>query len=137
MSDQDRIVADFIAQREEYVRVLEQCVNANADYHRWQGHAEARRQLRDKLAAAAPQAGGGAALPVRTDGGGNPAAASSSPQPVDREALVELMDLHRIEAFNGSQVVCECDLTWVTSAEHRAHLADAVLALLNGGQANG
>lgn len=44
-------VDDFVAQREEYVRVLRQCVNADADYHRWQGHAEARRQLRDKLAA--------------------------------------------------------------------------------------
>ena len=49
--DRERIVADFIAQREEYVRVLRQCVNADADYHRWQGHAEARRQLRDKLLA--------------------------------------------------------------------------------------
>ena len=49
--DRDKIVADFIAQREEYVRVLKQCVNADADYHRWQGHAEARRQLRDKLSA--------------------------------------------------------------------------------------
>lgn len=49
--DRERIVADFIAQREEYVRVLRQCVDADADYHRWQGHAEARRQLRDKLTA--------------------------------------------------------------------------------------
>lgn len=47
----DKVVADFVAQREEYVSVLRQCVNADDDYYRWQGHAEARRQLRDKLAA--------------------------------------------------------------------------------------
>lgn len=47
-----QIVADFVAQREEYVRVLRQCVDGDADYHRWQGHAEARRQLADKLKAA-------------------------------------------------------------------------------------
>ncbi len=49
VASREQIVADFIAQREEYVRVLKQCVDADADYHRWQGHAEARRQLRDKL----------------------------------------------------------------------------------------
>ena len=79
----------------------------------------------------------GAALPVRRDGEGNLAAAPSSPQPVERSALEQLLDLHRIEAFNGSQVVCECNLTWVTSAEYRAHLAAAVLALLDGSQATG
>ena len=50
--DAAQIVAAFIAQREEYVRVLRQCVDADADYHRWQGHAEARRQLADRLRAA-------------------------------------------------------------------------------------
>lgn len=49
---------------------------------------------------------------------------------IDRESLVALMNAHPIEAFNGSQVVCECNLTWVTNAEYRAHLADAVLALI-------
>lgn len=44
------VVTKFLDQREEYVRVLRQCVDADADYHRWQGHAEARRQLRDRLA---------------------------------------------------------------------------------------
>lgn len=48
-TERDEVVAGFIDQREEYVRVLRQCVNADADYHRWQGHAEARRQLAGKL----------------------------------------------------------------------------------------
>lgn len=44
-SELQSIVTRFLGQREEYVRVLRQCVDADADYHRWQGHAEARRQL--------------------------------------------------------------------------------------------
>lgn len=51
---------------------------------------------------------------------------------IDRGALVALMNAHPIEAFNGSQVVCECNLTWVTNAEYRAHLADTMLALIGG-----
>lgn len=43
------IVEDFINERAEYVRVLKQCQHADADYWRWQGHAEARRQLRERL----------------------------------------------------------------------------------------
>jgi hypothetical protein len=50
MSLLQKVVATFLDQREEYVRVLRQCVDADADYHRWQGHAEARRQLQDRLA---------------------------------------------------------------------------------------
>jgi hypothetical protein len=49
-----------------------------------------------------------------------------------RDALVDLMNAHPIEAFNGSQSVCGCNLTWRTNVEYRAHLADMVLALLNG-----
>jgi hypothetical protein len=45
MSGLREVVNYFLDQREEYVRVLRQCVNADSDYHRWQGHAEARRQL--------------------------------------------------------------------------------------------
>jgi hypothetical protein len=45
MSGLRETVKHFLDQREEYVRVLRQCVDADADYHRWQGHAEARRQL--------------------------------------------------------------------------------------------
>lgn len=51
LSKVEQVATAFVAQREEYVRVLKQCVEADADYYRWQGHAEARRQLRDKLAA--------------------------------------------------------------------------------------
>lgn len=50
MSGLSKAVGEFIDQREEYVRVLKQTVNADGDYHRWQGHAEARRQLKERLA---------------------------------------------------------------------------------------
>jgi hypothetical protein len=50
MNPLQQVVSKFLDQREEYVRVLRQCVDADADYHRWQGHAEARRQLGQKLA---------------------------------------------------------------------------------------
>lgn len=42
-------VREFCGERAEYVRVLRQCTDASADYHRWQGHAEARRQLSERL----------------------------------------------------------------------------------------
>lgn len=45
MSALAKTVQHFLNQRAEYVHVLRQCVDADADYHRWQGHAEARRQL--------------------------------------------------------------------------------------------
>lgn len=44
-----KAVQHFLDQRDEYVRVLRQTVNADADYHRWQGHAESRRQLSQTL----------------------------------------------------------------------------------------
>lgn len=49
MSAERKTIQHFLDQREEYVRVLRQCVEANDDYYRWQGHAEARRQLRTSL----------------------------------------------------------------------------------------
>lgn len=50
MSGLSTAVGEFIDQREEYVRVLKQCTEANPDYYRWQGNAEARRQLGETLA---------------------------------------------------------------------------------------
>lgn len=41
--------AKFINERTEYVNVLRGCTEANEDYYRWQGGAEARRQLAQKL----------------------------------------------------------------------------------------
>jgi hypothetical protein len=42
----EKVVADFIGDRGEYVTALLNCGPDNtADYWRWQGHAEARRQL--------------------------------------------------------------------------------------------
>lgn len=49
MSGLRETVQYFLGQREEYVRVLKQCVEADSDYYRWQGHAEARRQLGQSL----------------------------------------------------------------------------------------
>ena len=43
-------VADFAAKRAEYVTNLRHCSPTNnRDYYRWQGHAEARRQLSQLL----------------------------------------------------------------------------------------
>lgn len=40
------IVEHFITQRAGYITAIENCAPDNtADYWRWQGHAEARRQL--------------------------------------------------------------------------------------------
>lgn len=44
------VVRDFCAERSEFVSVLKNCTENNADYYRWQGHAEARRQLTERLA---------------------------------------------------------------------------------------
>ena len=44
-----KVMTDFINEREEFIETLKQCVNADADYHRWQGHAEARRVLAERI----------------------------------------------------------------------------------------
>jgi hypothetical protein len=49
------IVAAYIAQRDEYIQALRSSVQADADYFRWSGHAEARRQLSERLEKAAPE----------------------------------------------------------------------------------
>lgn len=43
------VVDDFCAERAQYVTALKQNTDGGADYHRWQGHAEARRQLSERL----------------------------------------------------------------------------------------
>lgn len=48
-ADPLKVVVDFVAKREEYVQALKNSPHADADYFRWSGHAEARRQLREKL----------------------------------------------------------------------------------------
>lgn len=50
--DRDQVVDAFVAQREEYVGALKRSIEAGPDYHRWSGHAEARRQLAEKLSKA-------------------------------------------------------------------------------------
>lgn len=42
-------VTAFCAQRAEYVAELHRCTRDDADYYRWSGHAEARRQLSQLL----------------------------------------------------------------------------------------
>ena len=41
-------VAEFVAKRAEYITAINGCHN-DADYWRWQGHAESRRQLAQQL----------------------------------------------------------------------------------------
>jgi hypothetical protein len=43
------IVKNFIDERPAYVSAARVSVEAGADYHRWQGHMEARRQLAQAL----------------------------------------------------------------------------------------
>lgn len=42
------IVQEFIRERADYITAIENAGNG-PDYHRWQGHAEARRQLAERL----------------------------------------------------------------------------------------
>jgi hypothetical protein len=43
-----------------------------------------------------------------------------------------LLWAHRTVASNGTQTVCACDRTWRSDTEHRTHLRDRFMALLNG-----
>lgn len=49
LADKQAKVATFIGKRPEYVQALKSSPSADSDYWRWQGHAEARRQLCDNL----------------------------------------------------------------------------------------
>lgn len=55
-----------------------------------------------------------------------------APQPVDREALMEVLGKHKVGAFCGTDTACQCDRTWRKNDGYRQHVADAVLALING-----
>lgn len=45
-----KVVADFINERPDFIRALENCPDDNqADYYRWNGNAEARRTLHERL----------------------------------------------------------------------------------------
>jgi hypothetical protein len=46
---QDAVVAEFVADRAEYITAIRNCRGRSYDYDRWQGHAAARRQLAEKL----------------------------------------------------------------------------------------
>jgi hypothetical protein len=49
----ESVVRDFINERPQYITAIENCAPDNtADYWRWQGHAEARRQLFERLSVA-------------------------------------------------------------------------------------
>jgi hypothetical protein len=44
------VIDAFIAEREQYITALKTCApDNNTDYWRWQGNAEARRQLAERL----------------------------------------------------------------------------------------
>jgi hypothetical protein len=52
--DQVATVMAFINDRPRYVAVLRDSTVADADYNRWSGHAEARRQLATSLGLTVP-----------------------------------------------------------------------------------
>lgn len=50
LAPSEPIVAGFCAERVQYITSINNCHPDNAaDYYRWQGHAEARRQLSERL----------------------------------------------------------------------------------------
>ncbi|MFD9070591.1 hypothetical protein [Streptomyces lasiicapitis] len=50
LRQQASAVSEFVAQRAEYITAINNCHPDNAaGYDRWQGHAEARRQLAEQL----------------------------------------------------------------------------------------
>lgn len=66
-------VLAFLNQRPEYVTALKNTPGDGdqADYHRWQGHAEARRQLATSLGMTVPHNPGDRAAITGTKGGEN------------------------------------------------------------------
>lgn len=61
LEKQAAVVAEFVAARAEYITAIRNC-HDSADYNRWQGHAESRRQLAETL-------GLPVAWPETTEGG--------------------------------------------------------------------
>ena len=50
LTERMAVVEEFVAARAEYITAINNCAPGNyADYHRWQGHAEGRRQLAQEL----------------------------------------------------------------------------------------
>ena len=58
------IVLAFINERPRYVAALQASTDAGADYHRWTGGAEARRQLATALGLTVPHEPGETAEPA-------------------------------------------------------------------------
>jgi hypothetical protein len=49
------IITFLQGRRRDTLRALRACIDADADYWRWQGHAELSRQLLERLGAEVPQ----------------------------------------------------------------------------------
>jgi len=50
LTERMAVVEKFVAARAEYITAINNCAPGNfSDYHRWQGHAEGRRQLAQEL----------------------------------------------------------------------------------------
>jgi hypothetical protein len=112
-----KTVQYFLDQRGEYVRVLKQCVNADADYYRWQGHAEARRQLGEKLESA-----------------GVDLAAASQARPLPtRDELARAVDPDALDDAKKRSSHPAAVVQWAARKHMAYQAADAVLTLLNGG----
>lgn len=55
MSAPDEVVQFLQGRRRDALRALRACTEANADYWRWQGHAELSRQTLELLGAEVPR----------------------------------------------------------------------------------
>jgi len=51
----DELITYLQGRRRDTLRALRACTELNADYWRWQGHAELSRQLLQRLGAEVPQ----------------------------------------------------------------------------------
>jgi hypothetical protein len=68
MSPLQKVVSKFLAERDNFIRAIENCPSDEiADYWRWQGHAQARRILREDLEREGIDLTGSAAASIKAD----------------------------------------------------------------------
>ncbi|MET8318243.1 hypothetical protein ABZU78_29335 [Rhodococcus erythropolis] len=68
--DLHTVVEDFINERPQFVSALKNCTGGDADYFRWTGAAEARRQLAESLGWTTPHEWGERTSPRKPEPGG-------------------------------------------------------------------
>jgi len=68
MSPLQKVVAKFLAERDQVITAISNCPASNMeDYWRWQGHAEARRVLRQDIEREGIDLSGNAADAIKAD----------------------------------------------------------------------